>query len=103
MKHTITHHIVTKGPPVFARARCLAGSRYAIACREFEHMLELGIVRPSSSNYTSALHMLPKKDPDDWRPCGDYRALNAITVLDRYLLPHLQDFTTNLAGCKIFS
>ncbi|XP_077540999.1 uncharacterized protein LOC144153220 [Haemaphysalis longicornis] len=103
VKHTITHHIAKKGPLVFGRARRLAGLRYAIARREFKPMLELRIVRPSSSNYASAQHMVPIKNPGEWRPCGDYRALNAITMPARYLLPHLQNFTANLAGCNIFS
>lgn len=46
--------------------------------------------------------MVPKNNPRDYRPCGDHRALNAITVLDRFPLPHLQDFTANLVGCDIF-
>ena len=45
-KHSITHHIVTTGPPVHARARRLAPVRLQIAKREFEHMLELGIIEP---------------------------------------------------------
>lgn len=61
VKHNVMHHIETFGPPVFSKPRRLAPDRLKIAKAEFEHMLELGHIRPSSSSYASPLHMVPKK------------------------------------------
>ncbi|CAK1581092.1 unnamed protein product [Parnassius mnemosyne] len=103
VKHHTVHFIhTTPGPPVFCRPRRLAPDRLRIAKQEFEDMVRMGIARRSDSAWSSPLHLVPKKD-NTFRPCGDYRALNARTIPDRYPVRHIGDFTHNLFGCQVFS
>ncbi|KFD47482.1 hypothetical protein M513_11643 [Trichuris suis] len=51
--HPIQHHIVTTGPPVYARARRLPPDRLRAAKKEFELLVQMGIARPSSSCWAS--------------------------------------------------
>ncbi|GFS06153.1 Pol polyprotein [Elysia marginata] len=101
-KHGVVHHIPTSGPPVHARARRLDNDKLSAAKAAFEELEQLGIIRRSSSPWSSPLHMV-RKSNGGWRPCGDYRWLNDVTKDDRYPLPHIQDLNSNLCGKTIFS
>ncbi|CAB0043295.1 unnamed protein product, partial [Trichogramma brassicae] len=97
----VQHRIVTSGQPVFARPRRLAGDRLAAAKAEFKKLLDRGIIRPSSSQWASPLHLVPKPG-NTWRITGDYRLLNARTQPDRHPLPIIEDLLQESVG-KVFS
>jgi hypothetical protein len=65
-------------------------------------MLRNGTARRSESSWSSALHIISKKD-SGWRPCGGYRALNARTIPDRYPVRHIHDYSHQLFGFSVFS
>lgn len=98
----VCHHIETHGPPVFAKARRLDEVKLRIARAEFDDMLKKGVCRASKSTWSSPLHMVPKPN-GQFRPCGNYRGLNAVTKPDRYPLPFITDFTAFLHGKRVFS
>ena len=99
----VEHHIDTRcDRPGFARPRRISPDKLSVAKEEFQKLLEINIIRPSISPWSSPLHMAAKPS-GGWRACGDYRALNAVSEDDRYPMPHQQDFEINLEGKNIFS
>jgi hypothetical protein len=53
VEHNVQHHIITAGPPTFAKARRLSPEKFAAAKTEFDQMLSSHTVCKSSSNWAS--------------------------------------------------
>jgi hypothetical protein len=69
--------------------RC-APAKLAIIKQEVDAMRDLGVIRPSRSEWSSPI-ILVKKPNNEWRPCVDYRQINQITKGETYPLPRLDD------------
>lgn len=101
-KSKVMHYIETKGPPVSQKLRRISPEKMELAKKEFDFLLERGICVRSKSQWASPMHMVPKGN-NSWRVCGDYRALNAKTIHDKYPIRHIQDFASGISGKKVFS
>jgi hypothetical protein len=70
--------------------------------RQLSKLEQKGYVRPSSSPWAAPALFVTKKD-DSLRLCIDYRALNEVTVKNKYPLPRIDDLIDQLGRAKYFS
>ncbi|KAK7097858.1 hypothetical protein V1264_004777 [Littorina saxatilis] len=70
--------------------------------KDIDNMLKMGVIRESSSPYSSPVVVVKKKDGTN-RVCIDFRKVNKITVFDPEPMPTAADLFRRLTGSKIFS
>ena len=93
---TLPGHVVCKRP-----YRTPLAKRLTVET-EVRKMLDMGIIRPSASEWSSPVTLVPKKDGTT-RFCIDYRAVNDVTIKDRYPLPLIADIFDTLGGSSVFT
>ncbi|WVZ85188.1 hypothetical protein U9M48_032138 [Paspalum notatum var. saurae] len=70
---------------------------------QLQEQLDKGFIRPSSSPWGCPALFVEKKDQGGKRLCVDYRPLNAVTIKNKYPIPHIDILFDQLAGAKVFS
>jgi len=66
-------------------------------------MLRTGKIRPSKSPAGAPILFVPKPHGRGLRLCVDYCGLNKVTIMNRYLLPLMNELCDRVQGAKIFT
>jgi hypothetical protein len=69
---------------------------------QIQEFLQKEKIKPISSPCGSLILLVQKKD-GTWQLCIDYRALNKITVRNRYPIPKIDELIDQLKGVMFFS
>ena len=70
--------------------------------KQLEELIKSGFIRPSKSPFGAPILFVKKKD-GTMRMCVDYRALNEITIKNKYPLPRVDELFDRLQGAQYFS
>ena len=79
----------------------MAASELVELKKQLEELQRIGFIRPSSSPWRAPSYL--SKEDGSMRLCVDYRALNEVTIKNKYPLPRIDDLFDQLKGAKYFS
>ena len=69
---------------------------------EIDEMIELGVIEPSISPYSSPIVLVPKKD-GSVRFCIDFHKLNKVTEFDAEPMPNMEEVINRMSGHRFYS
>jgi hypothetical protein len=105
LRNTYTAHTIPLEPgakPPFKPMFQLSPAELAEVERQVKELLLHGLIEPSSSPYGAPVLFVTKKD-GTLRMCIDYRALNKVTVKNKYPLPLINQLMDQLNGATCFT
>jgi hypothetical protein len=88
--------------PIFKRTYRISGLELVELKKQIDELSEKGYIRPSTSPWAAPVLFVEKKDGTK-RMCIDYRALNEVTIKNKYPLPRIEDLFDQLRGASVFS
>jgi hypothetical protein len=80
----------------------MAATELAELKKKLNKLEQNGYIRPSSSPWGAPILFVKKKD-GSMRLCVDYRALNEVTVKNKYPLLRIDDLFDQLKGANVTS
>nr|ABA97359.1 retrotransposon protein, putative, Ty3-gypsy subclass [Oryza sativa Japonica Group] len=94
--------LVPRTAPIHKRPYRMRANELAEVKNQVDEQLQKGYIRPSTSPWGALVIFVEKKDKTK-RMCVDYRALNEVTIKNKYPLPRIDDLFDQLKGATVFS
>jgi hypothetical protein len=88
--------------PISKRAYMISGPELVELKKQIDKLSEKGYIRPSTSPWVALVLFVEKKDGTR-RMCIDYRAMNEVTIKNKYPLPRIEDLFDQLRRASVFS
>ena len=88
--------------PIKCKPRRLSHTKLNALRKILKELIKCGFIRPSRSDWGSAIVMVPKKN-GTWRMCQDYRPLNAVSTCCQFPLPRIDDMLHRFRGMTYFT
>jgi hypothetical protein len=88
--------------PIYKIPYRMATTELAELKEHIKELIEKGFIHPSSSPWGAPVIFVLQKDGTQ-RLCVDYRALNEVTIKNKYPLPRIDDLFNQLRAACVFS
>jgi hypothetical protein len=88
--------------PIIKRAYRVSRLELVKLKKQIDELSEKGYIRQSTSPWAAPVLFVEKKDGTR-RMCIDYRALNEVTIKNKYPLPKIEDLFDQLREASVFS
>ena len=89
--------------PTWGPIYTLSEKELQVLWKYLDIMLKRGKIRPSKSPAGVPILFVPKDHGHGLRLCVDYRGLNKVMILNRYLQPVMNEFRDGVRGTRIFT
>ncbi len=103
-KINLVHRIILQRPndTTFRRQYKLSHAEQIELTKQVNDLMKRNWIRPSASPFNSPVLFVKKKD-GSLRMCVDYRALNNLTIKDKFPIPDIEKLTSDLGKAKVYS